>query len=112
MTVDWFKRLSSKLAADRGERCKAITPRFEGLSLQKHFKGLTISVIGCSGTSDKAPPVNLNVIDFEDVGTLTGIDGNSFPGEGSTETGGRFGPPVFIAIAGSPTEAQFVTYTR
>ncbi len=41
-----------------------------------HFKGLDISVIGCSGSSDKAPPVKLNIIDFEGTGTLTGIDGN------------------------------------
>ncbi len=47
-----------------------------------HFKGLMISVIGCSGTSDKAPPVALNVIDFEGVGTITGIAGNPMPETG------------------------------
>ena len=42
-----------------------------------HFKGLQISVIGCSGGPDKAPPVNVNIIDFQGTGTLTGIDGNT-----------------------------------
>src|ERR1041384_2309003 len=37
-----------------------------------HFKGLQMSVIGCSGSSDKAPPVDLNIIDFEGVGVLSG----------------------------------------
>jgi hypothetical protein len=44
-----------------------------------HFKGLLIQVIGCGGSPDKAPPVNVNTIDFEGTGTLTGIDGNSTP---------------------------------
>jgi hypothetical protein len=52
-----------------------VVDHFAGL----HFKGLMISVIGCSGSSDKAPPVNLNVIDFEGFGTITGISGNSMP---------------------------------
>jgi hypothetical protein len=42
-----------------------------------HFKGLEISVIGCSGSPDKAPPVNVNIIDFQGTGTLTGIGGNT-----------------------------------
>lgn len=41
-----------------------------------HFQGLNITVIGCSGTSDKAPPVNVNIIDFEGTGTLVGIGSN------------------------------------
>jgi hypothetical protein len=44
-----------------------------------HFKGLNITVIGCSGSSDKAPPVKVNIIDFQGTGTLTGIDGNTTP---------------------------------
>src|SRR6266851_8946427 len=44
-----------------------------------HFKGLNITVIGCSGSSDKAPPVKVNIIDFMGTGTLAGIDGNSTP---------------------------------
>ncbi len=44
-----------------------------------HFKGLTISVIGCSGVSDKAPKVNVNIIDFEGFGTLEGIANNPMP---------------------------------
>jgi hypothetical protein len=42
-----------------------------------HFKGLDITVIGCSGGPDKAPKVRVNVIDFMGTGTLTGIGGNS-----------------------------------
>ena len=41
-----------------------------------HFKGLNITVIGCTGVSDKAPPVDVNIIDFQGTGTLVGIDGN------------------------------------
>jgi hypothetical protein len=41
-----------------------------------HFQGLNISVIGCSGTSDKSPPVKVNIIDFQGTGTLVGIGGN------------------------------------
>jgi hypothetical protein len=44
-----------------------------------HFKGLLIQVIGCGGSPDKAPPVNVNIIDFEGTGTLAGIGGNSTP---------------------------------
>lgn len=41
-----------------------------------HFKGLDITVIACGGSSDKAPPVKVNTIDFRGTGTLTGIGGN------------------------------------
>jgi hypothetical protein len=42
-----------------------------------HFKGLYIGVIECSGVQDKAPKVNVNIIDFKGVGILEGIEGNS-----------------------------------
>ena len=44
-----------------------------------HFKGLNITVIGCGGSSDKAPPVNVNTIDFMGTGTLTGFGANTMP---------------------------------
>jgi hypothetical protein len=44
--------------------------------LKLHFKGLFIDVIGCSGQPTKSPKVNVNIIDFEGVGTIEGIDGN------------------------------------
>ncbi len=44
-----------------------------------HFKGLDIQVIGCSGVPDKAPPVNVNIIDFQGTGTIVGVDGDSTP---------------------------------
>jgi hypothetical protein len=44
-----------------------------------HFKGLNISVIGCSGVPDKAPPVDVNIIDFQGTGTITGFGGNTTP---------------------------------
>jgi len=44
-----------------------------------HFKGLEIEVIGCGGSPDKAPPVDVNTIDFQGTGTLKGIADNSMP---------------------------------
>lgn len=44
-----------------------------------HFKALMIVNDGCSGVPDKAPPVDVNHIDFEGIGTVTGIDGNPLP---------------------------------
>ncbi|HWX20242.1 MAG TPA: hypothetical protein VN578_10105 [Candidatus Binatia bacterium] len=41
-----------------------------------HFKGQQITVIGCSGSPDKAPRVKVNTIDFDGTGTLSGSDGN------------------------------------
>ncbi len=44
-----------------------------------HFKGLDIAVLDCSGVPDKAPKVNVNIIDFAGTGTIKGVDGNPLP---------------------------------
>jgi len=44
-----------------------------------HFKGLNIVVVNCGGVATKSPKVNVNTIDFTGVGTITGVEGNSFP---------------------------------
>jgi hypothetical protein len=49
--------------------------RHDGL----HFKGLEIVVDGCAGVPDKAPKVDVNVINFHGTGTVVGIEGNPTP---------------------------------
>jgi hypothetical protein len=44
-----------------------------------HFKGLDITVTGCSGVPTKSPKVTLNIIDFVGTGTIQGISGNPAP---------------------------------
>lgn len=44
-----------------------------------HFKGLTITVTGCSGVSDKAPPVPVNIIDFSGSGVIGPLGNEATP---------------------------------
>jgi hypothetical protein len=44
-----------------------------------HFKGQFITVISCDGSSDKAPKVTVNTIDFMGTGIISGTDGNPMP---------------------------------
>ena len=42
-----------------------------------HFQGQLINVIACGGSSDKAPKVNVNTIDFQGTGIISGVGGNT-----------------------------------
>lgn len=44
-----------------------------------HFKGIDITVVGCSGVPTKSPKVNVNIIDFVGTGTIEGVGDNPMP---------------------------------
>jgi hypothetical protein len=44
-----------------------------------HFQGQDIAVIACSGVPTKSPKVDVNIIDFQGTGIITGVGGNTTP---------------------------------
>lgn len=81
-----------------------------------HFKGLDITVTGCSGSPTGSPQVNVNIIDFEGTGTLEGLKGNPLPKTAVCFTGravdnresGRGRDTLFINVRDCTTGATLL----